>query len=681
MKGFCAFLLFVGVFCSAQSATLWSQNFDSGTTGFYSGTPSGFDRSTGTTWACSFGNYVLYTNSSNAYMITNTISVPQGKGIKISFDSRRKNTTAGTIKVFYLITGACAFNPSSTSDNGWVEWGTITPNTSVLTPGGCTNQSLQLESDICGGQNISVTLLMPNGSSTNWISIDNILIEDNGPTTNLVPVITGVTTYTENFTQNKWYGPVTTGNYSTSGIRIPYHSYRTVSNAYTSLYSSGSGGTANHTGTIGDYYAAFYTGFEFCNSSGASQIITKELNTSSCTNPMIKFAYKAKYPCTAGDYDNTFDESYSLNAPKLYASIGQGYTWIQRPVNYYFPDGLWHFASYSLPSANNIKIKLTRGGSCASPVEGVDHIKVLCEDCRISELAGGTITGEPNPSINTDYTYTITSTLYATYYKWMVRCIDRTPPVVIEAACPNGSDPCIVSGQGTTSVVINFGSNIGEHYRVMCIPYDANPGTLAAPSDACYAAISLFPTTTLPVEWGYFTLDEINGDINLKWQTVSETNNNHFEIQKSFDEEIFNTIAFVPGSGNSNTPVEYSYTDKNSETGITYYRIKQVDFDGNENYSKTLSVINENPTPGIAVNTFFNQQLNVSTELEILYPVSLELYDMTGKQVYMSPAFTLAAGTSAQFDLPAIPDGIYFLRLSGTGVDKKMNVIKNHSAE
>jgi len=678
MKGVCAFLLFVGVFCSAQSATLWSQNFEVGATGFY--TTSGMTRNSGTAIAC--GSYVYYTSASNAYIETNTINVPQEKGIRLSFDSRRLNSSAGNIEVYYLVTGACSWSYLNPNNNGWVLWGTITPNTSAAAGAGCTNQTLTLESHVCGGQNIAVLMYFPSATNTNRIAIDNLIIDDLGPTSVAVPTISGATTYTENFTTDKWYGPVTTGfNYATTGVTIPYHSYKSSSSAYTYLWNNGCNGVGNTTGTWSDYFAAFYTGFENCNAAGASQIITKELNTSTCTNPMIKYAYMAKYPCTAGNYDNTFDESYDLYAPYLYTSTGQGYTWTQRAVNYYFPDGLWHFATYSMPSAANIKIRLSRGGSCTNPIEGVDHIKVLCEDCRISALSGGTITGEPNPSINTDYTYTITSTLYATYYKWMVRCIDRTPPVVIEAACPNGTDPCIVSGQGTTSVVINFGSNIGEHYRVLCIPYDTDPGTLAAPSDACYAAISLFPTTTLPVEWGYFTLDEINGDIKLKWQTVSETNNKHFEIQKSSDDEIFNTIAFVPGSGNSNTPVEYSYTDKNSETGITYYRIKQVDFDGNEDYSKTLSVINENPTPGIAVNTFFNQQLNVSTELEILYPVAMELYDMTGKQVYMSPAFTLAAGTSAQFDLPALPDGIYFLRLSGTGVDKKMNVIKNHSAE
>ncbi|HQQ13473.1 MAG TPA: hypothetical protein PK855_09935, partial [Bacteroidales bacterium] len=578
---------------ASTPTTLWSQDFT--TTSYDMGSNSSFTRNAGNSYACASGNYVFYTSSTNARFQTNTFSVPQNKGIKLAFDSYRTSSSSGIIRIYYNITGYCSFNYSSPNDNGWVKWGEITPNTGTGL-GNCTRQSLSLESFICGGQNISVCLWCPTAGSTYRISIDNIAVTDDGPTSVPTPIITVSTPYVENFNSDLWYGPASVSFlYGPAGNVIPYKSRKSASDAYVYLWSNGANNTGNHSGVWGNYCAAFFTGYDFCGTTGGSQIITKELNTSLCANPMVKYGWRWQYPCGGTDYDNTFDEDYTTYTPELYSSIGQGYTWVQRPVNYYFPDGLWHYASYSVPSAANIKLRFVRGGFCTDPVEAIDDIEVFCEDCRISELAGGTITGEPNPSINTDYTYTITSTLYATYYKWMIRCLDRTPPVVIDAACPNGTDPCIVSGQGTQTVVINFGSHGGEDYRVMCIPYDADPGTLEAPSDACYAAISLFPTT-LPVEWGYFLLNEINGEILLKWQTLSETNNHRFEIQKSFDSEFFNTIATIPGAGNSNIAVEYSFLDENSETGTTYYRIRQVDYDGKESFSKVLSVINENPT-------------------------------------------------------------------------------------
>ncbi|MPM17018.1 hypothetical protein SDC9_63400 [bioreactor metagenome] len=252
---------------------------------------------------------------------------------------------------------------------------------------------------------------------------------------------------------------------------------------------------------------------------------------------------------------------------------------------------------------------------------------------------------------------------------------------MIEAACPNGSDPCIVSGQGTTSAVINFGSNIGENYRVMCIPFDANPGTLANPSDACYAEISLFPTTTLPIEWGYFKLTDQDGNALVQWQTLSETNNSRFDIQKSSDNELFNTVETIPGAGNSNAPIEYSWLDENVETGVTYYRIRQVDYDGKESFSKVLSIINENPSSGIVANTFFSHNIVISTELDIVYPVSAFLYDLQGRQLFSSQPFVLFGGSSISLQIPDMPDGVYFLQISGNGVDKKMRVVKSNDAE
>lgn len=668
------FTMFFGGTISA--ATLWSQDFAVGATGFY--TTSGMTRNAGNTYSCAFGNYVYYTSASNAYIETNTINVPQGKGIRLSFDSRRVNASAGTIQVYYLVTGACSWDRLNPNNNGWVLWGTITPNTSAAANSGCTSQMLQLESHVCGGQNIAVLLYFPSATNTNWISIDNLVIDDAGPASVAVPVIAGATTYTENFTTDKWYGPVTTGfNYSTAGITIPYHSYRSSSNAYTYLWNNGCNGTANHAGVWADYFAAFYTGFEFCNAGGSSQIITKELNTSTCAAAEIKFAYKAKYPCTAGDYDNTFDEAYTLYAPKLYTSTGQGYTWTQQPVNYYFPDGLWHFASYSVPSAANIKVRLSRGGSCSSPVEGVDNIKVFCRDCSISSLSGGTITGEANPANNTDYTYNITPTSGATYYKWMIRAIDRTPPEVIEAACPNGTDPCIVSGQGTTSVVINFGSNpASEHYRVMCIPFDANPGTLASPSDACYAKISLFPTATLPIELNSFTLIERDENIWLHWETASETNNDFFEIQYSTEGEVFRTIGFVDGAGNSSDLRYYDFNAGIPAFGINYYRIKQVDFDGSSTYSSVLSVLSENPSEFISVSTIIENELVIYSDVPIIYPLQVLLFDQMGRLIIQNNGLVLNAGESSISDVSFLEQGLYFLKIYGPSVSREFILIK-----
>jgi hypothetical protein len=661
-----------------SGTSLWSQDFT--TTSYDMGSNSSFTRNAGGSYACTLGDYVFYTSSSNARFQTNTFSVPQNKGVKLTFDSYRTSSSAGNIKIYYNITGYCSFDYSNPNNNGWVKWGEITPNTGTGT-GNCTTQSMSLESFICGGQDMSVCLWCPNASNTYRISIDNIDITDGGPTTVPTPVIVGATQYTENFTTDRWYGPVSDSWYSATGVVMPYKSRKSASDCYVYLWNNGANGMGNHTGTWSDYYAGFYTGFDFCGTTGGSQMITKELNTSTCASAQVKYAWKSLYPCGGGaNYDYTFDEDYTMYAPDLYTSTGQGYTWVQQGVNYYFPDGLWHYASYSVPSAANIKVRFERGGFCTNPVEGVDEIKVFCRDCSISALSGGTITGESNPLPSTDYTYNITPTAGATYYKWMVRAIDRTPTEVIEAACPNGNDPCIVSGQGTTSCTINFGTT-NENFRVMCIPFDANPGSLAFPSDACYAEISLFPTSPLPVEWGYFKIKSQNDDVLLEWQTLSETNCDRFEVEKSTDEINFHTTHTTPGAGNTSSPQYYSWLDDELMSGTTYYRIKQIDFNGDYSYSQILSVISENPEQGIEINTVFNNSLHISTMLDILYPLQIDIYDMQGRIVKTVSNFKLSAGGSTDISTSDMNDGIYLLRIYGIGVDKKVKIVKSGLVE
>lgn len=153
-------LLFITLFSSSGfAAVLWSQDFTAVPANFYNS--SGFTRNAGNTYSCAFANNIYYTSSSNAYLETNTINVPQGKGLKFSFDSRRVNASAGSIQIYYLISGSCTFSTGSVTDNGWVLWGTITPATSAAANSGCTNQNLTLESYVCGGQNIAVVMFFP----------------------------------------------------------------------------------------------------------------------------------------------------------------------------------------------------------------------------------------------------------------------------------------------------------------------------------------------------------------------------------------------------------------------------------------------------------------------------------------------------------------------------------------
>lgn len=97
-------------------------------------------------------------------------------------------------------------------------------------------------------------------------------------------------------------------------------------------------------------------------------------------------------------------------------------------------------------------------------------------------------------------------------------------------------------------------------------------------------------TNPLPVELIDFTAEEFNGNVLLKWKTASETNNNHFQIQRSIDGIRFDYLDLLEGAGTTNQVTEYSYEDKTPLNGRTYYRLKQVDLDGSFEYSPIRQV-------------------------------------------------------------------------------------------
>ncbi len=76
----------------------------------------------------------------------------------------------------------------------------------------------------------------------------------------------------------------------------------------------------------------------------------------------------------------------------------------------------------------------------------------------------------------------------------------------------------------------------------------------------------------------------------LKWRTATETNNSGFEIQRSKDGTNWQRIGWQAGQGTSTTPHTYTYRDPKPLFGTSYYRLKQVDFDGNFEYSNAVSL-------------------------------------------------------------------------------------------
>lgn len=166
------------------------------------------------------------------------------------------------------------------------------------------------------------------------------------------------------------------------------------------------------------------------------------------------------------------------------------------------------------------------------------------------------------------------------------------------------------------------------------------------------------PIPSLPVELITFNGTIINGAVVLNWATASETNNDYFTIEKSKNAINFETVAFAAGAGNSNTLLNYSTKDNEPFSGVTYYRLKQTDFDGKYTYSNLLKV---DFVKQLAVNvSIYPNPFNTSATIMIIdasqmINYKLRVYNVLGAEV-MNTYITNQITTLETSDLPS---GIY----------------------
>lgn len=179
----------------------------------------------------------------------------------------------------------------------------------------------------------------------------------------------------------------------------------------------------------------------------------------------------------------------------------------------------------------------------------------------------------------------------------------------------------------------------------------------------------------VPVELTYFRSTVQNGNVTLSWRTATEVNNNGFEIQRAmitkYNEQVprqYNTIAFVKGNGTTAGENYYSFTDRPDMSGLYYYRLKQIDFNGDINYSEEIEV-----NLNVAINfkldqnypNPFNPATTISYELPFSSFVTLKVYDVLGKEVAVLIDREQTAGVHEfDFDAGELAGGIYLYKLT-----------------
>ncbi|MER2997071.1 T9SS C-terminal target domain-containing protein [Pontibacter populi] len=138
--------------------------------------------------------------------------------------------------------------------------------------------------------------------------------------------------------------------------------------------------------------------------------------------------------------------------------------------------------------------------------------------------------------------------------------------------------------------------------------------------------------TILPVELVSFKALASNNAVQLSWATASEKDNSHFIVERSLDGKAFTTIATITGKGTSSIRSNYIFTDEDPLPSISYYRLKQVDFDGTFEYSKVVSVKMQVIRKAVLYPTITSDVLQLDLPETTAY--ALNIVDLAGKEVY-----------------------------------------------
>lgn len=224
---------------------------------------------------------------------------------------------------------------------------------------------------------------------------------------------------------------------------------------------------------------------------------------------------------------------------------------------------------------------------------------------------------------------------------------------------PSTSNPYIINNYSPSLLEIRFTGDANQTETAFDYVSFDNAGFASSPAtyELAYAA--------LPVEWASFSVRKINQSGLIQFATASEQNNSHFLVQKSIDGEQFRVIGTIEGAGNSSVINEYSFTDPALNLGSNYYRIMQVDLDGQTSLTNVQSIDFEThqstlvyPNPISANAPHVNLKYYSAEE-----QVSIKVYNSLGVELMRINNQNTAVWNFVNLDLNNLAPGNYFLRV------------------
>jgi hypothetical protein len=215
---------------------------------------------------------------------------------------------------------------------------------------------------------------------------------------------------------------------------------------------------------------------------------------------------------------------------------------------------------------------------------------------------------------------------------------------------------------GTLAATVNYTPTIGD--EIIIVGATTITGTfssvagLPAGWKVVYEsnAVKLRYDDPMPVTLVSFVAYAENSIVRLGWRTTSETDNAGFHIERSTNGFNWEDIGFVDGNATTSAVKDYTFRDKNPVAGVSYYRLRQIDFDGTTEHSRVQAVRFADPQHSVTVWADAGRQVHIKSSQTI---EQATVYDLSGRILMISKASTL--------NLSQVASGILLVRVTTAG--------------
>lgn len=180
-------------------------------------------------------------------------------------------------------------------------------------------------------------------------------------------------------------------------------------------------------------------------------------------------------------------------------------------------------------------------------------------------------------------------------------------------------------------------------------------------------------STPLPAELLYFDAAPDGREVRCSWATATEQENDFFTVERSADGELFEDIGEVDGAGTSQSTLHYAFMDHAPLPGLSYYRLRQTDFDGSDVLSAIVPVWMQGGAADVPLVLWPNPAHEVLNIVGTTAGESLSVWDGSGRLM-------LEAGTAQQdltvVDVSRLPEGVYLLRAGTSGHEQVARFVR-----